>query len=675
LSPNATTAELPLPSARPDARPVRVLHLGRHPTDVERARHHLHGHGARFVVDGTLTLDECLGRLLTEPFDALLLDERASDCPALEALRALRARRLRIPVVLLLRKGDELPAFELTKVGVYDYLVKRAGDLAKLPLILDNAAEHYRLREEREQFAVLGRFLTATSGRPDLGDVLEAVLRAAHDLLGSDRNVVLLLENGETLVPRACTGFAPAALAELRLPAETGVWSEVLAAGVPRRLEAVTLAGPWGLPLAGLEWRLAIPLVARERRVGLLLAGSAESRHLPRFDEAALRALAESAAAAVENARLLEQLLHVERLSTVGRMVAGVAHELNNPLAVITGTLDLVRQDAADRRLGERLALVAAQAQRAVKIVRTLLALARKRPPQRRPVDVDELLTGTLELATYDLRHAGVRVIREEEAGLPPVLADPDQLQQVFANLVLNAAQAMREARASGTLSVTTALDPAAARVRVTLGDDGPGIKPEHLPHVFEPFFTTKGEGQGTGLGLAICQRIVENHGGRIGVTSGPGGGARFTVELPAAGPGLGEEAAPRPEAVAPGDAMDVLLVEDEPLVGDMLAEILALDGYRVDRASNGREALARLRTRAYGVVVSDVRMPDLNGPALYQELRRLDPPLARRVIFVTGDVMNPDTRDFLDQTGVLYLEKPFGPQDLSALIRRALSA
>jgi DNA-binding response OmpR family regulator len=120
---------------------------------------------------------------------------------------------------------------------------------------------------------------------------------------------------------------------------------------------------------------------------------------------------------------------------------------------------------------------------------------------------------------------------------------------------------------------------------------------------------------------------------------------------------------------------MDVLLVEDEPLVGDMLAEILALDGYRVDRASNGREALARLRTRAYGVVVSDVRMPDLNGPALYQELRRLDPPLARRVIFVTGDVMNPDTRDFLDQTGVLYLEKPFGPQDLSALIRRALSA
>jgi CheY-like chemotaxis protein len=356
-------------------------------------------------------------------------------------------------------------------------------------------------------------------------------------------------------------------------------------------------------------------------------------------------------------------------------MVAGIAHELNNPLAVILGSLDLLRQEPVADRFPERLARVATQTDRAVQIVRTLLALARNRPTQRTTVPLGALLTETLELTAYELKRSVVRVVSQLPDDLPPVVGDPDQLRQVFTNLVLNACQAMRANRGAGTLTFSANVVPAGDRVLATVADSGPGIPSEHLPHVFEPFFTTKAEGEGTGLGLAICQWLVESHGGRISVDSQPGLGARFTVELPVAGAPGDLEATPGPRPGAPLAGVSVLLVEDEPLVGDMMEDLLRLDGHEVDRAVNGREALDRLARGSYALIISDVRMPDLSGPAFYRELLRIDPALARRVVFVTGDVMSPETQSFLDQAGLAYLEKPFEVADFQAVVRRALGS
>jgi signal transduction histidine kinase len=653
--------------------PIRLLCVGSQASQLERTRRVL---GPRFVIDTSLTTVDCLARLARDPFDVLLLLGRPTDSSTLELLRTIRSRPLEAPVVLVLAESEERLVGEALGLGVYDCLIERPADLARLPRVLENATTLHRTAPARAGFVVVGQILAEIAGGLDGVEALRRIARAAGALAGTERALILLLEKGEALVPRVWSGFKPRALAGTRLPAQAGVWADALAARGAVRIDPVALAEPWSAAPLFLELAasLAIPVGAQGRALGLLIV-PAPDRPLADGEEAALRALADLAGAALENLRLTGELLHAQRLSTVGRMVAGIAHELNNPLAVILGTLDLLRHEVTADRTAERLGRVSAQAQRAVKIVRTLLALARKRPAQQVAVDLNDVVAETLELAAYDLKHADIRIVERFRDDLPAVTGDRDQLQQVFTNLVLNASQAIRESGRGGTLTVTTDVDRITGRAVVTVADSGPGIRPEHLTRVFEPFFTTKPDGQGTGLGLAICRRIVENHGGRISVASRQGGGAEFTVELPAGRPvhAPGPDAPPDPAPAGPG--VRVLVVEDEPLVADMVEDLLALEGHQVDRATNGREALERVQSRAYALIVSDVRMPDLSGSAFYRELTRLNPAMARRVVFVTGDVVSPETRAFLDETGLTYLEKPFPINDFQSAVRRALAA
>jgi signal transduction histidine kinase/DNA-binding response OmpR family regulator len=675
MSPGAGAAAPPRIAPLPDE-PIHVLHLGASPVDVDRTRHHLLGHGARFAVDGALTADECLARLVRERYDVLLVAERAADMGGLEVLRAVRARPGGVPVVLLLRERDDRVAGEALTLGAFDYLVERAGDLVKLPRVLENAAAQRRQADARRSMSAFSDLLGILGLGAERDDLLQRIVEAAVDLLQVDWALLLLLESGDTLVPRAGAGVRPGALAGLRFPAEGDGWQRLCSAPPPAPPEPIAVTVPWPVAsmAAGLDAALGIPLVGNGRRLGALLVAAPPARRFRASEEQLFQTLAELTALAVEKQSLAHQLVHTQRLSTVGRMVAGIAHELNNPLAVILGSLDLLRQEPAAERLSDRLGRVATQTERAVKIVRTLLALARNRPTQRTAVPLDALLTETLELTAYDLKHGGVRVLWQLGDALP-VVGDPDQLRQVFTNLVLNVCQAVAATGGPGTLTISADVVPPGDRVRVHLADSGPGIPPEHLPHVFEPFFTTKNEGEGTGLGLAICQWIVEGQGGQISVDSQPGHGARFTVELPAADARGDVEATSQLRPGAPLAGVSVLLVEDEPLVGDMMEDLLRLDGHVVDRAVNGREALDRLARGSYDLIISDVRMPDLSGPALHQELRQIDPALARRVIFVTGDVMSPETQTFLDQTGLVYLEKPFEVTAFQAAVRRVLEA
>jgi two-component system NtrC family sensor kinase len=276
--------------------------------------------------------------------------------------------------------------------------------------------------------------------------------------------------------------------------------------------------------------------------------------------------------------------------------------------------------------------------------------------------DINALLQRVLELRSYDFSIRRISLDMTLNTRMPQVWADPDQVQQVFFNVIKNAEQAMLDAHGGGRLTVAT--EGTANGVRVAIADDGPPIPPDVQRRIFDPFFTTKEAGEGTGLGLTICYGIIEEHGGRIWTENPAGGGAAFYIELPV---GVPSEAAPvdrRPDnAVATRPLLEsrrVLVVDDEESIRLLLHDILRLDDHAVEIARSGLEAFELVRSQHFDVVITDMKMPGMDGASFYREVRLRDPILARRIIFITGDTISPDTRAFLQRVPNPVLSKPF---------------
>jgi two-component system NtrC family sensor kinase len=371
---------------------------------------------------------------------------------------------------------------------------------------------------------------------------------------------------------------------------------------------------------------------------------------------------------------LYQQLLQAEKMAALGQTISGVAHELNNPLATILSWAERLAEKAADEPTRRGLDVILGESERAARIVRNLLTFARKRQSTRSLLDINQVVRETLALRSYENRRH-VDVVTALASGLPKVLADAHQLQQVLLNLVINAEQAMIAAHGRGSLVLRTwhELDRDAVVLQVT--DDGPGIPLDVQSKIFDPFFTTKETGKGTGLGLTVAYAIVQEHGGSIRVDSPATGGASFTVELPANSTELTARA-PRVSASKSDltEGASVLLVEDERALAMAVSEALIDAGLRVDHAGDGEEALARVHQRHYDVVICDLKMPKVDGIALYRAIAVATPALARRVIFVTGDVAGAEAERFLEESGCRWLAKPFRLGDLLRNVRDALA-
>jgi signal transduction histidine kinase len=341
--------------------------------------------------------------------------------------------------------------------------------------------------------------------------------------------------------------------------------------------------------------------------------------------EALVRDVSERKKLEDEKRDIYHQLLQAEKMAALGQTVSGVAHELNNPLATILSWAErLSQRPNLEEPVRHGLETILSESERAARIVRNLLTFARKRQTTRAMVDVNQVVRETLALRSYEQRLTNISVIDALASGLPPVFADGHQVQQVLLNLIINAEQAMLSANGRGIIVVRTWHDPDQECVVLEINDDGPGIPEELQPKIFDPFFTTKDVGKGTGLGLTVAYAIVQEHGGRIRLASQPSTGASFYVELPISGAKLPPLPAPRARPPDAGDATagaSILVVEDETALASAVIEALRDAGYVVQHAADGEDALAKIETESFDLVLCDLKMPRLDGVSFFQRL------------------------------------------------------
>ncbi|MCG8548380.1 MAG: ATP-binding protein, partial [Alphaproteobacteria bacterium] len=374
-----------------------------------------------------------------------------------------------------------------------------------------------------------------------------------------------------------------------------------------------------------------------------------------------------------ELARQQEALHQSEKLTALGSLLAGVAHELNNPLTVVIGRAMMLEEAMADTPQGDSVAKLRAAAERCSKIVQTFLALARQSEPTRQSVRIDRVIEAAQEIVSYGLKSDSVEVAIDLGPSLPEIAADASQLIQVFTNLFTNARQALANHPPPRIVRVTGRHDAADNSLVVEVADNGPGIPKEHLSRIFDPFFSTKGSEQGTGLGLSVSLGLVRAHHGVIDVQLPDDGGTVFSVRLPIAAT-MSPLSVDVPETPAPARQTRILIVEDEIEIAAMLSEFLEPLGYQVVVAETGRIALDRLEEGTFDLVMTDLRMPDLDGRQLYEEMQVRYPDLADRTIFVTGDTLSGHFEKFLAETGRPVIEKPFTPEDIREIVAGELA-
>ena len=404
----------------------------------------------------------------------------------------------------------------------------------------------------------------------------------------------------------------------------------------------------------------------------------------PLFDAAGkINGVVASARDVTETIAAEKQHVQKEKLAAMGEMMAGVAHELNNPLTAILGISDLMRERAADDATRRQVEIVLKQARRAAGIVQNLLAFSRPSALASKTLRPEQVIKQVIEQQQAALRQKNVSIQLEAPEGLPAVDADPRLLQQVFVNLIVNAEQAISSRRDHGTLRI--AVEAVDGKIAFVFADDGPGISPENLAKIFDPFFTTKRPGGGTGLGLTICQAIIKEHGGSMEVQSAPDGGAEFRVILPAAKGEAAAAALATPKAPAPARAAaprapsalqgrSVYVVDDEESIREIVQEGLSARGMKVEGASSSEEALPHLTTHSYDFVLCDFNLPGLNGEQFFERMQANGPSgTAPKFVFMSGALLDPGTMATFSEKGAAVLQKPFHMAGLAALLTELL--
>ncbi len=550
------------------------------------------------------------------------------------------------------------------------------------------------IHRHAEELEALVRVSAAMRAAQSQGEILSAVLSQVVDLFNavgaalgtydaSCENVIIQESSG---VWKNWTGR--------RQPISNRITNKVLLTGkshVTKELSSEKLIeGP--VDTGNIPFVACVPVTTNLRMVGVLWLGC--QNVITDKDLSLLNGIADMVANALQRQALHEdlqaklkalqeaqaQIIQSEKLAAVGQLTSGIAHELNNPLTSVVLYTQMMQRRSLDDSAKRDLDKVVKETLRASKIVRGLLDFARQHSPESRPVNINDILESVADFVTYELRSHNIQSELDLSPALPITMADPYQLQQVFINLVNNAWQAVSETGKEGHLWIKTEVGPSTYKVnpdnnstviRIIVKDDGPGIPEEHLSKIFDPFFTTKPEGKGTGLGLSICHGIISEHGGNIWVESKVGLGSKFIIELPVISPGHAEAAidADLP-SIKPLENSHLLIIDDDSNVLEVLTRALRGKGYHVEAASSATDGLEKMAQVDYSTILCDIRMPGISGPGFYKEVRSRNPKLVKRIVLMTGDVMNTEAQILIKEKNILSLTKPFELSELYKVIQ-----
>ena len=570
-----------------------------------------------------------------------------------------------------------------------------SGNIVRYHGVLLDITEKKRaedeIRRRNRELESLNAIAVLASQSFDLDEIINVALRQLVEIFSADTASIYLLEPERHILRRAA---AFGHRSEIGTSLQTCELPErFLTHLVTSRIELLTHRNVPKLPdklnelvvAEGLQSWIWVVMWSAEKMVGVLGVNSRTEDSFNERDESLMIALGRQLATSVEKIRLYEetskaydhlrrtqeQLLQSEKMSAVGQLISGVAHELNNPLTAILGYAQLLEGEQLTDHQKEFVGKMYKQAQRTHRVVQNLLSFARQRKPAKMPVDLRRIVDDTIALREYDLNLHNVVIQRHYDETLPAVVADPHQLEQVFLNITNNAVDAMLEHSKGGRLNVTVTQH--GGTIMLEFHDSGPGIK--EVNRIFDPFYTTKGVGKGTGLGLSICYGIIKEHGGDIRAYNHPAGGAVVQIVLPVAATAMDAPKQEQPRGRAVPLQGRVLLVDDEEAVLEFEREVLMGAGAEVVCLNSGEAAIDRLGKEQFDAILVDSSMPGaLNGIDVYKWLEEHKPESKASVIVVFSSLADSDLRQYVDANSIRHIVKPFEVSDLIAITGRVIA-
>lgn len=632
---------------------------------------------------------EAWDKIRQQNFDLVISDLKMPEMEGIGLLENIKKAYPRLEVIMATGYGTVKDAVAAIKGGAYDFILK-PFHLDELNALIEKALE----KRELKTLVALYEASQILFSTMDLNRLLDVIMNLLHSVLGADEGSIMLLNEEKKLTIAACHGLPVDITQQVQL--EIG---ERIAGLVAKEKKGrLFINGLENYPECrgmqrhrNIHSSIVCPLLSQDELLGVLnLSRTNEGGNFTLSDLQSASIFASQAALAIQNAKLYSaleraykqlesaqaQLVQSEKLASVGRLVSGVAHELNNPLTAIVGYSQLAIETRNLSEIEKQLPIIYSQAQRCGNIVKDLLLFGRAQKLKYEPVDPCLLIEDVLKGLPFELGKKDVAVKKVFPSRPIVIQSDPHLLKRVFSNILVNAYQAMEKLSRKKVIEI--AVREVGERLRISFKDNGTGVAKEHIARIFDPFYTTKEVGKGTGLGLSLSYGIIKEHGGTIAVQSKEGEETIFIIELPLKAKAEDCVSVNEPSRrvhIKLRAGSRILLAEDEEFLGDLVRDILKDQNYHLDRAVDGSAALEKLKLCDYDIVLCDYHLPELNGMQVCERIKKLKPELAQRFIFITGSTQFMQTfNSFLRENNLSCLLKPFTKEELISAINAATS-